>query len=338
MIISCDPPSFERVAAFAPLRRAALTAARGHRSSPEVASFLADLESEVLTLERELLAGSWTPRALTTFRIREPKPRIISAAAFRDRVVHHAVCAELEPIFEAHADRDSYACRAGKGSHAAVLRAQAHARRHPWFLKLDVRHFFETVPHTELLARLAPALRDQRVHDVVVRILSVGESAPGRGLPIGNLTSQHFGNFYLSFLDQYARRSLRVPALVRYMDDVLWFGPDKATVRAWASLADEWVCRVLGLTLKTEATVVAPVHVGVPYLGFRIWPRLIRLDSVRLRRLRRRLHALERLRGCGALDDAEAQRRAGAVVAWASHGDTLHVRRRIVGDLVDSHL
>ena len=142
-----SPPTFERIAAFGPLRRAALRAARGHRTSPEVANFLADLEREVLALERELLAGTWTPRPLTTFHIREPKPRTISAAAFRDRVVHHAVCAELDPVFEARGDKDSYACRPGKGSHAAVLRAQAHARQHPWFVKLDVRHFFETILH-----------------------------------------------------------------------------------------------------------------------------------------------------------------------------------------------
>lgn len=329
------PPSFDCVAAFAPLRRAALRAARGHRTGRGVASFLANLEPEVLALERELLAGTWTPRPLTTFHIREPKPRIISAAAFRDRVVHHAVCAELDPVFEAHADKDSYACRPGKGSHAAVLRAQAHARHHPWFVKLDVRHFFETVPHEGLLDRLAPSLRDARLHDVVLQILSVGQSSPGTGLPIGNLTSQHFGNFYLSFLDQYARRSLRVPALVRYMDDVLWFGPDKATVRGWATLADMWVTRDLGLTLKPEATIVAPVHVGVPYLGFRIWPHLVRLDAARVRRLRRRLRTLARLRGRNALDDDGAQRRAGSVLAWASHADTLQLRRKIAADGLD---
>ncbi len=328
-------PSFDRVAAFAPLRRAALRAARGHRTGRGVASFLANLEPEILALERELRVGTWSPRPLTTFHIREPKPRIISAADFRDRVVHHAVCAELDPVFEAHADTDSYACRPGKGSHAAVLRAEAHARHHPWFVKLDVRHFFETIPHDGLLRRLAPSLRDRRLRDVVLRILSVGQSTPGTGLPIGNLTSQHFGNFYLSFLDQYARRTLRVPALVRYMDDVLWFGPDKATVGGWAILADEWVTRTLGLTLKPEATIVAPVHVGVPYLGFRIWPRLVRLDAARVRRLRRRLRTLARLRARGALDDDGAQRRAGSVLAWASHADTLQLRRRIVADRRD---
>ncbi|GDX78529.1 hypothetical protein LBMAG42_03400 [Deltaproteobacteria bacterium] len=323
-------PSFDRMASFGALRAAALRAARGHGASREVAAFLADLESEVLIMERELLAGTWMPRAHTTFRIREPKPRTISAAAFRDRVVHHAVCAELNPLFEARADHDSYACRPGKGSHAAVLRAQRHTRLHPWFVKLDIRHFFETVPHDRLLARLAACLTDARLRTVVERILVVGAPGAATGIPIGNLTSQHFGNFYLSFFDQFARRTLRVPALVRYMDDVLWFGPDNASVRAWATRAETWVNAELGLALKTEATIVAPVCAGVPYLGFRIWPRLVRLDSVRVRRLRRRLRTLRLLSAAGLLSDEDAQRRAGSVLAWATHADTLRLRQKIV--------
>lgn len=327
--------SFAHAVGFLALRKAALAAARGHRDGEGVAPFLADLEQRVLLLERELLAGNWQPQPLRSFRIREPKPRIVHAAAFVDRVVHHALCAELEPLFEGMADADSYACRTGKGTHAAVRRVQHHSRRYPWFVKLDIRHFFETVPHAGLLARLAPTLRDPDLRELVTRVLSVGYTTPGFGIPIGNLTSQHFGNFYLSFLDQFARRTLRVPALVRYMDDVLLFGPDKATVRDWAVRVDAFVTQKLGLSIKHEATIVAPVWVGVPYLGFRVWPRLIRLDAVRIRRLRRRLAMLARRMRNGELDEAGAQRSAGAVIAWASHADTLHLRRKIVGDRLD---
>lgn len=323
-------PRFEDIANFQALRRAALRAARGHRYATGVAGFLANLEPEVLALERELLAGTWAPRPLRVFHIREPKPRTIAASAFRDRVVHHALCAQLEPRFEALADADSYACRVGKGTHAAVRRAQRLARAHPWFVKLDVRHFFETLPHDILLTRLQPLLSDARVADLVGIILAAGSPVPGRGVPIGNLTSQHFGNAYLSFLDQYARRTLRVSGLVRYMDDVLWFGPDKATVRSWACEADLWVRRKLGQELKAEATVVAPVSVGVPFLGFRIWPNLVRLDAARVRRLRRRLRTLQRLHAAAIIDADACQRRAGAVFSWAAQADTLRLRRAIV--------
>lgn len=327
-------PLFDQVARFDALRKAALVAARGHGASRPVAAFLADLERECLALERELLAGAWWPRPLSTFRIRDPKPRTISAAAFRDRVVHHAVCAVLAPRFEARADPDSYACRPGRGNHAAVRRTQALCRRHEWYAKLDIRHFFETVPHAPLRARVAAVAPDPALLELLDRILAVGASGPGPvGLPIGNLTSQHFGNFYLGALDQYARRTLRVPAMVRYMDDVLVFGPDKATVRRWADAVGAWVPARLGLEVKTEATVVAPVRVGLPFLGFRVWPRLLRLDGARARRFRRRLRTLARLLAAGVLTEAQAQRRGGAVVAWAAHGDTLRFRQRVVGDV-----
>ena len=120
---------FEQVADFHALRTAAVRAARGKRRQPEAAAFLADLEPEVLRLQRELLAGAWRPGPYRTFAITDPKPRTISAAPFRDRVVHHALCAALEPVFERYAVFDSYACRPGKGTLAALRRAQAHARR-----------------------------------------------------------------------------------------------------------------------------------------------------------------------------------------------------------------
>ncbi len=126
---------FDEATEFWALRTAARRAARGGRSSAGTASFLCELETEVLTLQRELRSGSYQPGAFHVFPIREPKPRLISAAPFRDRVVHHALCAALEPTLEAEADPDSYACRRGKGTLAALRRIQAHTRSWPWFGK-----------------------------------------------------------------------------------------------------------------------------------------------------------------------------------------------------------
>lgn len=136
---------FDEVADFWTLRSAARKAALGCGTrSPAAARFLAELEGEVLALQRELRGGSYRPGALRTFPIREPKPRVISAAPFRDRVVHHAVCKIMEPRLEELADPDSFACRRGKGTLRALWRVQQHARRWPWFAKLDVLHCFET--------------------------------------------------------------------------------------------------------------------------------------------------------------------------------------------------
>ena len=222
-------PAFDRIASFHALVTAARRAAKGHASSPEVARFLLELEPEVLALERELRAGSYRPRPYRTFSIREPKVRTISAAAFRDRVVHHALCAEIEPALESGALPHSFACRRGKGMRAALRHVRALARRHAYALKLDVRHFFETLSHDVLRRLLRRRIADVSVLALADRFIDAGApgSERGRGLPIGNLTSQHFANFYLGPVDRLVKRELRPGGYCRYMDDMLLFGRHK---------------------------------------------------------------------------------------------------------------
>ena len=127
---------------FENLRLAFKNAARGKRSRPDVAAFEYDLERNLLDLQAELRSQTYTPGPYTNFRITDPKPRLISAAPFRDRVAHHALCRVIEPIFERKFTDDTYACRVGKGTHAALDRAQHFARRYPYVLKCDLEHFF----------------------------------------------------------------------------------------------------------------------------------------------------------------------------------------------------
>ncbi len=315
---------FEQIAAFEPLRRAARRAARGKPLSRQAAAFLLDLEPEVFQLERELLSGDYRPRGYRTFSVRDPKPRTISAAPFRDRVVHHALCAALEPVFERYAIDDSYACRKGKGQAAALDRAQAFSRRFPWFLKLDVLHFFERIDHDVLRRQLGRLIKDRRALDLCDRFLEVGApgSRPGTGLPIGNLTSQHFANLYLGPLDHVIKERLRVPGYLRYMDDLLLFGPDRDAMRTWRDDVSAALA-ALDLELREDATRLGPVHAGVPFLGLRIWPRLRRLDGARARRFRRKTRLLER----GPLDEADRAAAAQSRVAWAALADTTRFRR-----------
>ena len=150
-----------------------------------------NLETEALKLQRELLDDSYCPREYRIFAIIDPKPRMISAAAFRDRVVHHALCAALEPTLERYAIFDSYACRPKKGGYAATKRAQGFARRLSYFLKLDVYKFFETADHDVLKRLLRRLVKDKRALALCDRFIDAGapRSAAGKGLPIGNLTS-----------------------------------------------------------------------------------------------------------------------------------------------------
>jgi len=208
---------FDRIASFENLLAAALRAARGKRSRPNVAEFLADLGSNCLRLHRELSDGTWRPGAYRTFWIHQPKRRLISAAPFCDRVVHHAVCRVIEPVFEPTFIHDSYACRVGKGTHAAVDRYTEFCRRvlrlggEGYVLKCDLRKFFPSLDHEILLDILARKIGCRRTLDLLRLIVEssnpqepVAAYFPGddlftpherrRGLPIGNLTSQFFAN------------------------------------------------------------------------------------------------------------------------------------------------
>lgn len=310
----------DRVTRFPALRAAALRAARGHRGRPDAAAWLSDLERNTLALERSLRAGAWRPSPLRTFGIRDPKPRRIAAAPFADCVVHHAIFGAVEPCFEAVADPDSYACRKGRGTVAAVRRTRALARANDWYLKIDVRHCFETIPHGPLLRMVAGVLPDPSLLPLLEAIVANGAAAPGIGLPIGTLPSQHLANLYLGGFDARARALPGLGGWVRYMDDMVAFGPDKATVRGWLP---ELRARAgaLGLMLKDEARRLAPVRVGVPMLGFRVWPGTVRLDAARARRFRRRMRRLD------AAPEEHRARSAQSLVAWTAVGDTSAFRR-----------
>ena len=320
---------FEKVTDFHALSAAARRAARGKGESRPAASFLFNLEGEILSLQRELLDGSYRPRPYRTFYISDPKPRTISAADFRDRVAHHSLCSVLEPLFERGAIRDSYACRPGKGSHLAVQRARYFAMRFTRFLKLDIRKFFESSDHDVLKAALRRLVKDQRLLKLADRIIDHGApgSAVGKGLPIGNLTSQHFANYYLSPLDHFIKEELRVPGYVRYMDDVLLFSNSKSFLRDAHARIQEFVERTLKLMLKSEVTVHAPVFEGIPFLGFRLWRRVVRLDGSGKRRLIRALRSggHEVAEGRSTIDELAASWRSR--LGHAAHADTLRLRR-----------
>ncbi len=322
-------PGFARVASFPALVGAARVAARGHRRSPEVADFLLEVEGNCLALERELRDGTYQPGAYRTFCLNDPKPRVISAAPFRDRVVHHALCAEIEPALERDAAPESFACRRGKGTLAALRHARSLARRFRFCLKLDVRRFFETASHAVLRRLLFRRVADPGLRGLIDHLLDAGApgSLPGRGLPIGNLTSQHFANFYLGPVDRLVKRELRPGGYCRYMDDMLLFGRHKEPLWTAHRRIHRLVVDGLELELRDEVTRLAPVSEGVPFLGFRVFPGTTRFDPRRVRRWWRRMAALEARLDGGALTEEDAARSASSLVGWAMHGDTMMLRR-----------
>lgn len=241
---------WERLVSFPNLLRAARKARKGKRDRRDVAAFEFSAERELLRIRTELQSGAYQFDPSHTFTITEPKPRLISAAPYRDRVVHHALCNVLEPIYERSFISDGYACRTGKGTHAGVRRCHEFADRFPWVLKCDIRKFFPSIDHDTLKGQLARKIKDRRVLELAGRVIDhsneqepVIEWFPGdhlftydeRGhrLPIGNQTSQFFGNVYLDALDHFLKDRLAVRGYVRYVDDFVLFGALKQELHDW---------------------------------------------------------------------------------------------------------
>ncbi|MCB9289345.1 MAG: RNA-dependent DNA polymerase [Lewinellaceae bacterium] len=237
---------FAQITAFNNLLLAAQNAQKGKKNQSNVARFNLRLEEELFALQRELQEKSYRPGPYRSFMIHDPKERMISAAPYRDRVVHHALCNITAPIFERTFIHDSYANRAGKGTHAAIIRYQHYARKYPYVLKCDIRKFFPSIDHELLKLELRWKITCPDtlwLMDLIIDNSNPQESHlayfPGdtlftpherqRGLPIGNLTSQWWGNIYLNRFDHFIKETLQAPGYIRYVDDFVLFAREKAT-------------------------------------------------------------------------------------------------------------
>ena len=344
---------FTRLCSFENLWQAFQQARRGKRGKGEVAAFEYHLERNLFTLERELRDGSYQPGDYHHFYIYEPKKRKISAAPFRDRVVHHALCNLIMPVWEARFIDNSFACRVGKGTHAALDRAQHYARRFRYVLQGDIVQFFPSIDHAALRALLARRVADPQVLALIDLILASGAGVleseytlqyfPGddlltplarpRGLPIGNLTSQFWANVYLHELDTFVTQQLRHGAYVRYADDWLLFGDDKAL------LAEQHDCIQaklidLRLVLHDRKTQRYPVATGIPFLGFRLYPTHRRLKRPNVIRFKRRMRRVFGQFAAGEIPIEQVHASVNGWVAHARHGSTYRLRGQLLRGLI----
>jgi retron-type reverse transcriptase len=338
------------IVSFGNLWHAAREARRGKRFRDYALAFHADEEREVLRLRKELLARAYRPGPYRTFTIVDPKTRLISAAPYRDRVVHHALVRVLEPIFERTFIDDSYACREGKGNHAAMLTAHRFMRASRYVLKCDIRKFFPSVDHEILRREIARKIKCEGTLWLVGAILdgsnpqeAVHDYFPGddlfapferrRGLPIGNLTSQFFGNVYLNGFDHFVKEELRCRRYVRYVDDFLVLDDSKDRLLEVRARMDEHLA-AQRLRLHEDKTVIAPTAGGVNFLGFRRFPTHRTLTSQTRTRQRRRLKALAR---AWAEGEAHIERVRASVTSAVAHdrwGDTYAFRRILLSSLL----
>jgi len=330
---------------FEALLRAADTARRGKRFRRAVAAFHFDQERALWKLHEELSAKTYRPGTYRSFFIYEPKQRQISAAPYRDRVVHHALTGVLEPIFERSFIADSYACRKGKGTHAAVDRCQQFARRFRYVLKADIQKFFPSMDHEICKGLVARKIKDPDVMWLVGQIIDhsnpqeeVVNHFPGddlftpterrRGIPIGNQTSQFFANVYLDPLDHFVRDHLGISGYVRYVDDFLVFSDDKRHLAEVREQIREFLIR-LRLRLHPAKSVLFPVKDGIRFLGYRVFPTHRLLPKENVRRFCRRLRGMMADYAAGRVCVAEVCQR---VTSWDGHArqaNTFRLRRRL---------
>ncbi|MCL4831440.1 MAG: hypothetical protein KJZ86_03330 [Caldilineaceae bacterium] len=327
-------------------------AARGKRGRGAAAAFEYRLEDNLIQLQAELASETYIPGGYLNFYVHEPKQRLISAAPFRDRVVHHALCNVIEPAFEASFIHHAYANRVGKGTHRALDRCQGWMAQYKYVLPCDLAQFFPSIDHSLLQRTLNRRIQDGAIRRLIGKILHGGVGVhqeelqtlyfPGddlfaaarpRGLPIGNLTSQFWANCFLNEFDHFITRQLGCGAYLRYVDDFLLFGNSKAELWEWRQAIMERLAH-LRLALHQTRAQPQPTAKGLRFLGFVVYP------DHRLLLRRKGIHFRRRFRA--RLGEYRSQRISretlhASLLGWINHvryADTWGLRTAILADVV----
>jgi len=318
---------FGKVVEFGNLHRAFRLAARGKSSQPEVIRFRYDLERNLIELRSRLLDGDYEFGPYRSFQVLDPKPRRIVAAPFPDRVAHHAMCSVLAPVFEPTFIRDSYACLPGRGTHAAVLRLQ-HFTRRPggvFVLQCDVRKYFQTIDRAILGRLVRRKVKDRRMLALTDRVIDSApvdpDFGPGKGLPIGNLTSQLLANVYLDPLDHFVKEVLRRRCYVRYVDDFAVLGETRGELLEVRDAVAGFLVDRLALGLHPHKSHVFPCRRGITFLGYRIWPHRRRVKTATMVRMRRREKDARRAYWEGRIDLETYWQTAASLLGYTRWGD-----------------
>lgn len=308
---------FDKVVNFDNLMLAYTKARRGKLGKMEVRRFAADVHGNIRRMMRGLNDGTFSVGRYHYFQIRDPKERTICAASFEERVFHHALMQVCHPYFENHLTADTYATRVGKGGYAALEKALSGVTRYRYVVKLDFRKYFDSIDHAVLKRMLSRMFKDDALLRLFSQIIDSYHTAPGCGLPIGNLTSQYFANHYLSQLDRKVKNEWRVPFYVRYMDDMLLAADDKNILREAVARMVEYAQSELKLALKPAQYRLAAG--GICWLGYRLMPHRLCLSSKAKRRYIRHCKEYAYHYARGEWTDSELRMHVQTLHAFISH-------------------
>ncbi|MBI4017073.1 MAG: group II intron reverse transcriptase domain-containing protein [Candidatus Aenigmarchaeota archaeon] len=336
---------WKNICTFESLEHAYEQAKQGKLGNPCMIEFNKHWQLHLCNLLKELRTQTYKPRALRKFVLRDPKTRVICVSEFRDRIIHHALVNILKPIFEPLFIYDSYASRAGKGTLPAIQRFDEFKRKvtqngkqvagaqnknfvQCFVFKADIRHYFETVDHAVLLGIIKKRVKDEYVLWLVQRVLKNYDSGtPGKGMPLGNWTSQFFANVYLNELDQFVKHTLRAKYYIRYVDDFVILHRSKKALQEHERKITEFI-KTLKIKLHPTKCKIIPLGRGVSFLGFRIFYQYKLVRTRNFKKIRARLDALLADYKCGIISAWDVLEVLQGWNAYALHGNTYKLRER----------
>ena len=316
-----------RICSLENLHEAFLRSARGKSGKWAVVHMRQHLDEQLLKMQRQLLDGTFRFGQYNFFDITDQKRRTICAASFTERVAFHAMMRICHPVFDDFQCDFSYASRKGKGTDGALDLAQRLAGQYRWFAKLDVVKFFYSISHEVMMSQLCRLFKDPLLLTHFQRIVDSYEASPGRGLPIGNLTSQYFANHYMGVADHWAKEHLHVAAMVRYMDDVLLFGNDRKELLHQVNELTAYMEREL--RLRMHEPIINQTKYGIPFLGYVVYRDRLRLSLRSRRRYKTKMIQLAKSLNDGRIGEREYATRALCLTAYVVKADTTDYRRHL---------
>ncbi len=314
----CDPDN---------LRLAWVKAKKGKEGKHDVFLYGKFLNANLDKLRSQLLNETAETGRYHFFTIYEPKERTICAAAFHERVLHHAIMNVCHPVFERFQVHHSYATRQGKGQYSALEYAKTNQRKYRWFCKLDIRKYFDSISHEILHQQIECLFKDQRLLNLFRRIITSYEASHGKGLPIGNLTSQYFANYYLAIADHYLLEKIKVPAYARYMDDMVIWHDDKYELIKIQKQFTRYIQDTLGLIMKPPC--INKNEKGLPFLGYVVFPGHIRLNKQSKQRFIRKLSFADSNLNSGKWTQAVYANHVIPLLAFTKHANSHQLRKRM---------
>lgn len=345
---------YRQVYDFENLYLAYREARKSKRYRDEVLRFSANLESNLIQLQNELIWKQYKVSRYREFYVYDPKKRLIMALPFRDRVVQWAIYRVINPLLDRQFIYDSYACRVGKGTHKAADRLQYWLRyldrrySKVYVLKQDISKYFYRVDHAVLKGILRKKIADRDLLWLLDTIIDGDGQKFGIplgdhdfefdrladiGMPIGNLTSQLFANLYLNEADQYAKHQLRLKYYIRYMDDILVLHPDKKYLHEVKEVLGAFLTDELHLTLNRK-TGIRLANQGIDFVGYRIWPTHRRVRRRTVKKIKQRLRQMAAEYAAGLLSLEEINAVVQSYIGHLSHADTYRLRQKLFSEFV----